>query len=275
MSLSDQIKRTFWDAPPITRALVTASIVLSFPAHLLGIPSVGHLIFWRPYVFTYSRIPQIWRLATSFVLTGPEPPPIHLILDPHFLYRSSKSLETKSLRFSAPGEYFIFLFFVWNVILLLAGWYLGYFAFIHPFIMAMAYLDSVDNPNARAGFLIFTVPNRYSPWVMLALTFVMQSPYHAMVQATGIVAAHLYDFLTRVWPDFGGGRKIISAPVFVQRWFAPPPGVGTPRSYGTSFHQRPAAPAAPSSGSSWASGFNPLAGTSWGNRGPGRRLGGE
>ena len=82
-------------------------------------------------------------------------------------------------------------------------------------------------------------------------------------EATGIVAAHLYDFLTRYWPEHGGGRNIMPTPGFVIRLF---PSLGQGRAevktYGTAF-KAGAAPQASSSSSSWT------------GRGAGHRLGGD
>lgn len=109
---------------------------------------------------------------------------------------------------------------------------------------------------------------------MLGMTFVTDSPESALHQATGLVAAHLYDFLTRLWPQYGSGRSMIQTPQIVRRWFAKPASAGTQRAFGTAFQGRPvggqAAPAGRPGG--WTSGFS--TGT-WGGRGGGRRLGGD
>ncbi len=106
------------------------------------------------------------------------------------------------------------------------------------------------------------------PLAMLLMTFIMAGPNAAMNQATGIVAAHSYDFLTRLWPTFGGGKNYISTPVIVKRWFgADRPNTQT-RGYGTAY--RPALPA-PGRGTSSGFGFF----STWGTRGQGQRLGGD
>lgn len=110
---------------------------------------------------------------------------------------------------------------------------------------------------------------------MLAMTFVMASPEAALHQATGLVAAHLYDFLTKIWPEYGGGRKLINTPAFVARWFATVGTAPQQRSYGTAFSGNAAAQNVgqqrqTGGGGGWASGFSQ---NNWG--GQGRRLGGE
>lgn len=103
---------------------------------------------------------------------------------------------------------------------------------------------------------------------MLLLTFIMAGPNAALMQFMGLVAAHLYDFLTRLWPTFGGGKNYIRTPNVVKRWFgADKPGF-THRGYGSSYR-----PPVQTAGRGTSSGFG--FSTAWGTRGQGRRLGGD
>ena len=106
------------------------------------------------------------------------------------------------------------------------------------------------------------------PWAMLILTLVTASPEAALTQFMGLVAAHLYDFLTRLYPAFGGGKNYIKTPYLFKRWF----GAETPaiqvRGYGTAF--RPAT-TTPGQGRSTGSAFA----NAWSTRGQGQRLGGD
>jgi Derlin-2/3 len=80
----------------------------------------------------------------------------------------------------------------------------------------------------------------------------------AKQQLTGLFAAHLYDFLTRIWPTFGGGRNYIQTPDMVKRWFGGTARPTVERSFGTGFNARQEAPRP----AGWS-----------GQMGPGRRLG--
>ncbi|KAL8909603.1 MAG: hypothetical protein Q9207_000101 [Kuettlingeria erythrocarpa] len=55
-------------------------------------------------------------------------------------------------------------------------------------------------------------------------------------QGTGIIAAHLYDFLTRLYPTFGGGRNYLKTPAFLRRWFGREDQHAQRRAYGTAHH---------------------------------------
>lgn len=135
--------------------------------------------------------------------------------------------------------------------------------FTSALVLALAYTSSQDDRGQQTTFIVITIPAVWLPYAMLLLTLVSASPQAAMIQATGLVAAHLHDFLTRIWPRFGGGRNLVPTPAFVKRLYT---GQSNTRS-------RPAeAPPAqaPSEGSS--TGVLP---ESWRTRGSGHRLGGD
>jgi Derlin-2/3 len=93
------------------------------------------------------------------------------------------------------------------------------------------------------------------------------------LQIMGILVAHMYDFLTRLWPELGGGRNLLPTPGWVSYL------VQTPRilrrGYGTVLRptdQPVGGSEGRSTGVSMGSGPLPDA---WRTRGQGRRLGGE
>ena len=158
---------------------------------------------------------------------------------------------------------------------LLGGVFLGGFMLLSPLTLALAYTYAQENPTRQLSYFIITFSAKWLPLTMLAMTVIMDSPYSAVIQATGLVAAHAYEFLTKTWPEHGGGRRLLNTPAFVQKWFATPGGAPTRRGAGTAFSARPAsAQSTPQrqagGGGGWASGFS---GGNWGERGQGRRLG--
>ncbi|KAF2484564.1 Der1-like family-domain-containing protein [Neohortaea acidophila] len=263
----------FWAAPPISRTITAAAVLLSVPVWM-GLINPAMVVFFKDYVFTLRTFPQVWRLVTSFILTGPK---FGLLMDPYFLFTYGSSLETASAAFSQPGDFFVYLVFVAAVILVLGGVLLGGMMLLSPLTLALAYTYAQDNPNRQVSYFVVTFAVKWLPYVMLAMTFVMAGPSEAFVQGTGLIAAHTYHFLTQVWPEHGGGRKYIVTPQIVRNWFSRPGMTPTQRGAGTAFNaggaanqripQRPAG-----SGGGWSSG---MAGNNWGARGTGRRLGGE
>jgi Derlin-2/3 len=150
---------------------------------------------------------------------------------------------------------------------LLAGFYLQSYTFLQALSLAFAYTYAQDNPNRQVSFFILTFDSKYLPLSMLLISLCVDGPGAAMTQLTGLIAAHLYDFLTRIWPTFGGGRNYIFTPAIVKRWFGARPGQAQVRSYGTAIPGRRPEDAA--QGRATGSNF----GGAWDGRGPGRRLG--
>lgn len=97
----------------LSRTITAATVLISVPGHL-GLYSLIWVLFLKDYVFTIRQLPQIWRLVTAFFITGPQ---LGLIMDPFFLYHYSSQLETGSPRFSRPGAYAWYIFFVASVIM--------------------------------------------------------------------------------------------------------------------------------------------------------------
>lgn len=119
-------------------------------------------------------------------------------------------------------------------------------------------------------FYIITFRVKFLPYSMIAMTMVLKGPDAAFLQGTGLIAAHLYDFLTRVYPAFGGGVNYVSTPRFLTRLFSAGPAGGRAKSHGTAFQARSGSAKAPEPSRGWTSGFGS---NTWGNRGPGHRLG--
>lgn len=113
----------------------------------------------------------------------------------------------------------------------------------------------------------------------------MGGPSAAMTEATGIVAAHLYEFLAFIYPRTIGTRSFVRTPQILRRCFDNPSHDGRSvkvKAYGTAYTHsagvRDAGRASVdskggSSASGWSSGLG--FGSTWGNRGTGRRLGGK
>lgn len=137
---------------------------------------------------------------------------------------------------------------------------------LQPLILALTYTWSQENPNANATIFVLTFPAKYLPFVMLFITAVSVGIRGAYVQLSGLLAAHLFDFLTRIWPTFGGGRNLLPTPPIVKRWFTPANARVQIRGYGTAVHPgaTPAESAAAAAREGWSD-----------TRGPGRRLGGD
>ncbi|KXT10766.1 hypothetical protein AC579_2322 [Pseudocercospora musae] len=262
-------QEAYFAAPPVSRTITAAAVLISVPGHL-GLYSLTWVVFFKDYVFTIRQLPQIWRCITAFLVTGPS---LGLIMDPFFLYHYSTQLEIGSPRFSRPGSYVFYLMFVSLIILLTGGIYLGGAVLLNALSMAMIYTVAQDDPNRQVQFFIVQMPAKYLPYASLAITYLMAGPFQTMIQATGIFAAHLYDFLDRIWPQFGGGQQLMQTPHILQKWFATPGGTQQNRAYGTAFGARAGAQPRAATQNQSGSGSSFSSGSTWG--GSGRRLGGD
>jgi Derlin-2/3 len=126
--------------------------------------------------------------------------------------------------------------------------------------LAFIYTSSQDDRGQKTTFFVVTIPIQWLPYAILLVTLVSGGPTAAMIQATGLIAAHLHDFLTRLWPIFGGGRNLLPTPAFVKRMFTTRPVIK--KVYGEAHFpaQRASSELAPD--------------PSWGWRGSGHKLGG-
>lgn len=106
---------------------------------------------------------------------------------------------------------------------------------------------------------------------MMFSTLVMDGPDRLKLQVIGLLAAHIHDFLYRLWPEFGGGKNWLATPAFVSRLIQTTARVEQ-RAFGTAqYAAAPGrAPAGRATGASAGSGPLP---DSWKTRGAGHRLG--
>ncbi|CAF9911524.1 MAG: hypothetical protein HETSPECPRED_000362 [Heterodermia speciosa] len=220
----------FWAAPPVSRTLTALTLGTSLLVYG-GLLSPTWVVFHLPRIFKFP-MPEIWRFFSAFWLTGPK---LDILFDTYFMWTYSKGLETGSTRFSRPGDYFIYVMFVGLVILLLCAGILGGWIFTSPLILAFTYTYSQDNKGKKVSFFVVTFNIIWLPWAMLLLTFIMGGPHATLYQATGILAAHMYDFITRIYPTFGGGRNYIHTPAIVRRWFGSDKRGANVKAYGTSY----------------------------------------
>ncbi|OCT50583.1 hypothetical protein CLCR_07218 [Cladophialophora carrionii] len=253
----------FWSAPPVTRTIVAAMFAESALVHS-GLLSGMRVVYYTPWVFKFP--PELWRVLSAFLLTGGG---FSFVFDLYFMFTYASGLELNSPRFTQPGDFFTYVFFVATAILLSGGLLLGANIFTQSLMLAFIYTYAQDNRGKKAHFVILQIPVEFLPWAMLTLTLIMGGPYAALQQATGVFASHLYDFLTRLYPTFQGGRNYIQTPTAIRRYFGANTSTSTHRGYGTSF--RPAQNTPQQQSRSWTSGFS----NSWNGRGAGRRLGGD
>ncbi|KAH7318580.1 centromere/microtubule-binding protein cbf5 [Stachybotrys elegans] len=266
MSATQDIMATYWRLPALARNMATAVFFLSVSVYT-GLLS-GRLLIHHPY-YLWQLPPQVWRLVTSFLITEPQ---LGIIFDTYFVYQYLGQMEMgMGARFARREDVLWYLMVVGSFILTLnhiLGF--GYSFFLQGLIIAMCYTVTQDQRGMKANFYIITIPAQLSPYCMIAINLVMPNGVGKIpLQIMGLVSAHLYDFLTRLWPEFGGGRNLLPTPAFVSNL------VRTPRvlqrTYGTAIRSGTREPDN-STGTTTGAQRGPLP-DSWRSRGPGQRLG--
>lgn len=161
-----------------------------------------------------------------------------------------------------------------------SGFLLNSLVLTSAFHLALSYTFAIENRGKRITFIVIPMPAQYFPWARLAFTFVMGGWPAGLSDATGIAAAHAYEFLTEIYPRYQGGKNWIQTPTWVRNAFGDnkPQSRSGPssvtRGYGTAY--RPATGGVRDGGgggSSSSSAWSSALGGAWGNRGPGRVLG--
>lgn len=132
-------------------------------------------------------------------------------------------------------------------------------------MVALAYTYAQANRGRSVFMLVVKIPMLWLPWAIMLVTLVVQGYGMALNQCFGLLAAHLYEVLTRIWPTYGGGRDMVSGltPNLFHR-LLPPQSSESARKYGV---------AKPSTDGQF-SGFSSVLPESWRSRGRGQRLGG-
>lgn len=137
----------------------------------------------------------------------------------------------------------------------------GFGMYLQALLIAMCKTATQDQRGQNAHFYIITIPAQMMPYCLLLVQLLFPNGWLMfLIGITGIVAAHMHDFLTRVYPEFGGGPNLLPTPWFISYLME------TPRLRNTVYGSAtvPSRAGQPRAG--------PLP-DSWRSAGPGRRLG--
>ncbi|CAM1508347.1 Fc.00g051950.m01.CDS01 [Cosmosporella sp. VM-42] len=259
--MSDQVMDAYWRAPPMARTAASITFGVSLGI-LLGIIPGGWFVHHPYYLWKFP--PDIWRPVASFIPAGAG---LSLLFDTYFLYNYMSQLEVGHPRFPRKGDLLWYLIFVSGSILTIdyfVGFNFGHY--LSALVLAMVYTVTQDQRGARATFYFITIPAQLTPYCMILVNLLFPGGYIKMLlELEGLIAAHLYDFLSRIYPEFGGGPNLMSTPNWVLRLLQTPRVIE--RNFGAAI--RPPDQAA---GSSTGASRGPLP-DSWRTRGRGQRLG--
>ncbi|KAI1367481.1 Der1-like family protein [Xylaria arbuscula] len=244
----------YFSTPPVARTVATAVFISSVGVYTGMLDMYG---FFFHYSMLLKFPPSIHRLVTSFLITSKD---LGVLFDTYFVYNYLSQLERSNPKFTKKEDLIWYLMFISSVIILVNSLFTGAVLYLPALLIGLCYTATQDQRGMQAHFYIVTVPAQLMPWCMLLAQLLFAGPNSFLLGLTGIFAAHLHDFLTRIYPEFGYGPNLIPTPGFVS-WI-----LRSPRTritgYGTSY--------APPSDNSGRGGPLP---DSWRSKGPGRRLG--
>ncbi|ATY62974.1 Der1-like protein [Cordyceps militaris] len=238
------ITEQYWRLPPISRTLATWMFVSSVGLYFGFIPS--QWLGWHAsYILRFP--PQIWRLVTGFLITGPQ---LGLLFDTYFFYKAASDLETGHPRLRRKEDFIWYLICVCSFIARFVStavtvpeyeedhpctslrsiirkqdWWgiLDYFVAIMPFfaltrglIVALTYTASQQQQGLQVNYMFVPLPAPLMPYAMIGVSLLFPGGIQDFFLGLyGLVAAHLYEFLTRIYPQLGGGPNILKTPKFM------------------------------------------------------------
>lgn len=181
-------------------------------------------------------------------------------MDSFFLYRDAKECEA---RFSRTADFVVFNAFVVATTLVLNTILFSGLHLQPALGVAYAYYWSArEAPGTQINFFIANFSVRYLPYVMIGVQLISKGTGAALVALSGLLACHLYIYLTYVYPQYGRGTNYLQTPAWLNAVFeggSPRPGVPS---------GRPSASSGTTTGRS-AGGDSGV----WRQRGSGQRLG--
>lgn len=212
--------------PPNTKWLTGATLALTLAGNW-GLIPIGYL--GLVFDLTFKHL-EIWRLVSTFFFAGQLSFPF--VVNMFFLYSKSRHLEEDAYR-NKPAEYLFFLCFS-GFILVLIGFALNLWFLFPALMFSVIYRWSREYETLESNYMgWFKFEGRYLPWVLCLFQLLTGSM--PILPLFGIIAGHIYHFLTVTYPAaLGRNTPLISAPWFFYRLF---PGYPAPAAQAAQMNQ--------------------------------------
>ncbi|KAB2080092.1 hypothetical protein ES319_A05G046800v1 [Gossypium barbadense] len=198
--------------PPITKAYGTICLMTTVASHL-GLYRLENIALIHELVFSEF---QVWRLLTNFFFLGNFSMNFGIRL--LMIARYGVQLEQGPFQRRTADFLWMMIFgaislLALSIVPILRGAFLGI-----SLVFMLLYICSREFPNAQVNIYgLVALKAFYLPWAMIALDVIFGSPL--VPDLMGIIAGHLYYFLTVLHP-LAGGRNIISTPRLVHKLVA-------------------------------------------------------
>lgn len=198
--------------PPVSKAYGTLCLVAT-TAFQLGLYNPVHTALLYEDVFYRF---QVWRLFTNFIFLGKFS--INFGIRLLMIARYGVQLEKGPFDRRTADFLWMMIFGAFTLLVLSA-----IPIFWSPFlgislVFMLLYVWSREFPNAQINIYgLVSLKAFYFPWAMLALDVIFGSPL--VPDLLGIIAGHLYYFLTVLHP-LAGGKNILKTPLWVHKLVA-------------------------------------------------------
>ncbi|XP_062090928.1 derlin-1 isoform X2 [Humulus lupulus] len=193
--------------PPISKAYGTLCLLATLGAQLQLYDKSSIELDYRYVIYRY----QVWRLITSLFFLGG----FSINFGIRLLMIARYGVQLEKGPFDRRTADFLWMMIFGALTLLVLSLIPG---FGTPFlgislVFMLLYVWSREFPNAAINIYgLVTLKAFYLPWAMLALDVIFGSKI--MPDLLGIVAGHLYYFLTVLHP-LAGGKNILKTPMWV------------------------------------------------------------
>ncbi|XP_021286833.1 derlin-1.1-like [Herrania umbratica] len=198
--------------PPVSKFYGVACLMTT-SALYLGLYDPWNIAL--SYEDVFKRF-QVWRLVTNFFFLGPFSPSfaIRLIM----IARYGVLLERGPFDKRTADYVWMLIFGALSLLVMAAIPFLWTPFMADSLVFMIVYVWSREFPNAQISIYgIVTLKGFYLPWAFLALDLIFGS--HLMPDIIGMVAGHLYYFLTVLHP-LAGGKYVFKTPLWVHKLVA-------------------------------------------------------
>ncbi|PON92409.1 Derlin [Trema orientale] len=159
---------------------------------------------------------QVWRLVTNFFFLGPFSFPFAFRLI--IIAKYGVSLEKGPFDKRTADYVWMLVFGALSLLVIAAVPFLSSPFMGASLVFMIVYVWSREFPNARINIYgVVSLKGFYLPWAMLALDLIFGDPL--MPDILGMVAGHMYYFLTVLYP-LSGGKYIFKTPLWVHKLVA-------------------------------------------------------
>ncbi|KAI3921589.1 hypothetical protein MKW92_027049 [Papaver armeniacum] len=156
---------------------------------------------------------QIWRLVSNFFFLGPFS--VRFAVRLIMLARYGVQLEKGPFDKRTADFMWMMLFGAFSLLIIAAVPMLWSPFMAVSLVFMLLYVWSREFPNAQINIYgVVRLKGFYLPWAMLALDLIFGAPL--IPDILGIIAGHLYYFLTVLYP-LSTGRNILKTPLWVQK----------------------------------------------------------